>query len=704
MDRTLEIANLVLSELDSFESRFLVREFIPPASGIGARESLLTYQAQRRLKTEPFVAFIRVEELQEGKDKDWKEKIYLICRGVTPLGIKPITASASFLNYKSPVGRIASQEVGSEIDVPIPDGKRRAIKRVYILEKNVFTPSKGRDWDALNNYIHLKEDDERFIPSLREMLRGILKESKAQKGKVAPAIPATSKEISKEGLTLVEEIQQLEESILRTSLAEARKKQRKRKKVVEQIALRDQPILDSTQDSFFRLPIASQIILSGAPGTGKTTTLIKRLALNSSPEVLNDQEKASLGEDQIGQLFDPRTNWVMFTPNELLKIYLKEALNKEWLAAPDESVKIWNNERMELARDVLRFLKTGKTGIYTKTSLALLNAHTSADLVSYTRGFTDFYCTFLYRRITEAIDGMFNNRIDLNLISDENLGLAEGFIEFIGNCDKVRKKAVLGKEIIPSEERVFALIEDLSALRGSYLKVRKELDSRIEQNIGNVIARDPYILTEALTVSQLAKEKGEDERPLEEQRVLAKRHIRDALLWAAEYQHSKPKQAENKRLKKLYERMQLALSEKDRQGLQNELSLIGKVKRVFDVIDEWLRGYTNVIHRIPEYYSEYRLHLLSLNQGNPLNREHEKSIRERKLSENEIDILIFLMLRNARRAFQRKPKLLRGDSKDALLEGIKFRYRTQVAVDEATDFSAIRECAKDCVNGHSSVE
>lgn len=40
--------------------------------------------------------------------------------------------------------------------------------------------------------------------------------------------------------------------------------------------LRDQPVLDKFQDEIFRLPLDSRMLLLGPPGTGKTTTLIRR--------------------------------------------------------------------------------------------------------------------------------------------------------------------------------------------------------------------------------------------------------------------------------------------------------------------------------------------------------------------------------------------------------------------------------------------
>ena len=50
-----------------------------------------------------------------------------------------------------------------------------------------------------------------------------------------------------------------------------------RKQVIEKIGLRVRPILDKYQDDVFRLPLNKRLVLIGPPGTGKTTTLIKRL-------------------------------------------------------------------------------------------------------------------------------------------------------------------------------------------------------------------------------------------------------------------------------------------------------------------------------------------------------------------------------------------------------------------------------------------
>src|SRR5690606_10187462 len=120
-------------------------------------------------------------------------------------------------------------------------------------------------------------------------------------------------------------------------------RQRIRRRVVDRIALRDQPILDKFQGEIFRLPLNHQVMLFGPPGSGKTTTLIKRLAQKRTPNALTEDEEVAVSAYVEDNLFKPN-GWAMFSPTELLKEYLGMAFNLE--GVPDAgNVRTWAKER-----------------------------------------------------------------------------------------------------------------------------------------------------------------------------------------------------------------------------------------------------------------------------------------------------------------------------------------------------------------------
>lgn len=466
MNRKVEIAEIILAEFDSFKENFKPQKlqaigtekafnsFVKPATN--AIEVTKFNEAQQSLEKEPFIAYLKVLErdIKDGQEVNPRESIYLVNRYGNP-SIEPKTSNAKFIVRHSYLGKVASAEIDEDNDYVLRErGIPRKTIRVKILEKTEFD---FEEWDAINNKFYFDEHSE-IVFSLRELIESCKTGNDVH--------IATWKRFSKS------------------------------------FGLKDRAILDKTQDNFCRLPLSSQLILTGFPGTGKTTTLIKRISFKSNAEHLAETDTLTLDSNELD-------NWIIFTPNELLRTYLKEAMNKEGLLANSIKVKVWHDERISLGRDVLKFLRIGDKGIFTRINTNLLNDINSSGLISYFKDFNIFFVDSVKKTFQD-------NRND--------------------------------KEVV----------------------------------------------------------------------------------------------------------------------------------------------YSKLLPQIPIIYKRFRQKLLQEKSNKILNYDFEKEINEDKISDHEIDIIIYLMLKIARNIFQKDKELLSTNSKFQILENIKFQYKTQINVDEATDFSIIQ--------------
>lgn len=263
------------------------------------------------LQHEPAVARVVVE------DEAGQRHTYYICRSAQGL------AGIGVISYRAPLGRIASLPIDEEFERP--DGKV-----VTVVERAYLHPEELPDgWESYNSLL----EGERYGPLTVVSMRALL--------------GAAPDWVS--GDALLEQL--LAEEEAQTNLIEGR-----RRGVITKMALRDQPILDKYQDEIFRLPIDRRLLLLGPPGTGKTTTLIRRLGQKLETETLDEREQLLIDSMTGSTLVD---GWVMFTPTELLKQYLKEAFARERIAASDRHIRTWDEFRHELARSAFGVLRSG---------------------------------------------------------------------------------------------------------------------------------------------------------------------------------------------------------------------------------------------------------------------------------------------------------------------------------------------------------
>ena len=120
-----------------------------------------------------------------------------------------------------------------------------------------------------------------------------------------------------------------------------------------QVQLRFKPILDPTQTNIKNAHLfdGTAVIIDGGPGTGKTTTMISRLKyLTDTVAIGLDAEqgynKFKLSPPQrreLEELIRTDQDWVFFSPSELLKLYLQDAMVSEKLNKPNAKVFHWSD-------------------------------------------------------------------------------------------------------------------------------------------------------------------------------------------------------------------------------------------------------------------------------------------------------------------------------------------------------------------------
>ncbi|MFN6201958.1 MAG: hypothetical protein ACK496_05685, partial [Acidobacteriota bacterium] len=221
---------------------------------------------------------------------------------------------------------MAALEVGDQCDLS-PGNK------VVLKEKINLYPQKDQgEWDSLNSYLVSDVVDELTIKSLRQLLTEVVEN-----------IPED----------LLGKI--LAEEAIKSNIIRGMQRQ-----IITQMGIRNQPILDKIQDDIFRLPINERILLVGPAGTGKTTTLIKRLAQKSDFNYLTDEEKNLVYSAKSYRKVNHENNWIMFTPTELLALYLRDSFGRENVVVAADNISAWNNHKRNLARNIFRILKNAQ--------------------------------------------------------------------------------------------------------------------------------------------------------------------------------------------------------------------------------------------------------------------------------------------------------------------------------------------------------
>ena len=587
-------------------------------------------ESYQKLAREPSIARVVVI------DQNSIQSTYYICRA-TPLSGIPNLAS-----YLAPVGRLASLPIGTEFE--LPDGTI-----VEVLERAQLRPSViDQDWDSLNTIV----EGDNFGPITINSLRALLKK-----------------------ITGFDSLEQL----LAQENQKANVTEGIRRSVITKMALRDQPILDQYQDEIFRLPLDKRLLILGPPGTGKTTTLIRRLGQKLNADFLDEVEKQTVESLGVSNGVAHANSWLMFTPTELLKQYLKEAFNREDVPAPDQRIRTWSDYRRELARNTFGVLRTASGGgsFVLKDSVDILADDALDNPIKWFSDFDEWQRSTYVKDICSAAQGLSENQYNeiavigkrlLAIIESASGGsLAAMFISLAAEVSGIQRlvagmKEVTDKKVIGVRNLQFnrnnAFFDELAkfidSLQQSPVDENDEMDDQDGEEEDAIYPR----IGRAAAVSAYTKAV----------RAHARAHV------------SKKSLGKNTRNGKIIEWLgDRSLNDGDRAEIGASLLVQSDARRFVNPVKRY-------IDIIPKRYREFRR----------LRQEKSKWYTKEGFSPTdlhplELDVVLLAILRGTNDLLS-KPNVVR-DIDTPVWSSLKLvldRYKNQILVDEATDFSPVQ--------------
>jgi hypothetical protein len=587
------------------------------------------------LAREPAIARIVVA------DEEGEELTYYICRTT------PVSGFPNLASYRAPVGRLASLSVGAEFTLPNGDV-------VEILERAQLRSAPLADgWDSRDTVV----EAEHFGPLTIESLRALLTE-------------VASEEITEDLLG-----QLLAEETVKANIIDG-----VRRSVITKMGLRDQPVLDQYQDEIFRLPLDKRLLILGPPGTGKTTTLIRRLGQKLDTTFLDEGEQRLVEMVAAAQGTPHADSWLMFTPTELLKQYLKEAFAREGVPASDLRIRTWQEYRRELARNAFGVLRTATGGgpFVLKDGLPSLSAEALDRPIQWFDDFNTWQRNTYVQELHEAASMLREAK------TPEVQSLGERLHSILTQAGNGALASTFGS-LAADLPKVQALVTGLKETSNGKIKAALNLQLNRNRAFLDELAR----FIDGLQQAQSADTDEQDDLDADEEdestaprtgRAAALNAYMQAVCAQARAAASKRAVSKSSRNGKIIEWLaDRGLTEVDRAEVGTSLLVQTNARRFVNPVKRYLEG-------IPKRYRAFR-------------REHQQSggwyrnegFEARDIHPLELDIVVLGILRAAGDLISR-PNIQRDIDSPAWssLQPILGHYRNQVLVDEATDFSPIQ--------------
>lgn len=587
------------------------------------------------LAAEPAIARVVVV------DEEGEERTYYICRTT------PVSGFPNLASYRAPVGRLASLAIGAEFT--LPNGTV-----VEVLERAQLRPAAMADgWDSRDTVV----EAEHFGPLTIESLRALLTE-------------VTGAEVTEDILG-----QLLAEETVKANIVDG-----VRRSVITKMGLRDQPVLDQYQDEIFRLPLDKRLLILGPPGTGKTTTLIRRLGQKLDTAFLEESEQRLVETVSAAQGIAHVNSWLMFTPTELLKQYLKEAFAREGVPASDLRIRTWQDYRRELARNAFGVLRTASGGgtFVLKDGLPSLSEAALDRPIQWFNDFDAWQRNAYVQELHEAAALLHDAK------SPEVESLGARLQDILVRAGDGALAATFGS-LAAELPKVQALVTSLKDASDGKIKAALNLQLNRNRAFLDELARVIDSLQQAPTTDadeqdDLDAEEEEDTTAPRTGRAAALNAYMQAVRAQARAAASKRTLSKASRNGKIIEWLaDRGLTEADRADVGASLLVQTNARRFVNPVKRYLDG-------IPKRYRAFRRERQQAGSW-----YRNEGFEARDIHPLELDVVLLAILRAAGDLISR-PNVQRDIESPAwsALQPILSHYRNQVLVDEATDFSPIQ--------------